>query len=73
VAFQCEQVFAGEEDRFDPLPDRSELNASVGFVLAGWPDDQAAELLDGVFELGSGIALVADDRLAAFEGPGEQG
>ena len=34
VAFEAEEVFAGEEDRFDPLPDRREMNARVGLVFA---------------------------------------
>ena len=43
VAFEAEEVFAGEEDRFDSLPDRRQLNAAVGLVLAGGSHDQAAE------------------------------
>ena len=38
-------------------------------VFAGGPHDQAAELADGLFELAAGVPFVADDRLAAVEGP----
>jgi len=73
VTFEPEQVFAGEEDGFDPLSDRGEANGAVGFVFAGGPDDHAAELADGVLELAAGVALVAEDRLATVKGSGEEG
>ena len=73
VAFEAQEVFAGHEDRFDPLPDRRQADARVGLVLASWSHDQAAELADGVFELLAGVALVADDRFAAGERPRQQG
>jgi len=72
VVFETQEVFEGQEDGFDSLSDRSEVDACVGFVFAGGPDDQAAELADCVFELAAGFAFVADDRLAAVEGPREQ-
>jgi hypothetical protein len=34
VAFEGEQVFAGLEDRLDPLPDWGEVGAACGFVFA---------------------------------------
>ena len=71
VVLEAQEVFEGEEDGFDPLPDRREMDACVGFVFAGWPDDQAAQLADGLFELAAGVALVTDDRLAAVERPRE--
>ena len=72
VVFEAEEVFEGQEDGFDSLPDRSEMDARVGFVFAGGPDDQAAEFADGLFELAAGVAFVADDRLAAVKGPRKQ-
>jgi len=73
VAFESEQVFAGEEDRLDALPDGREPDGAVAFVFAGGPDDHAAELADGLLELAAGVALVADDRFAAVKGSGEEG
>src|SRR5262245_32670983 len=72
VSFQGEQVFAGLEDRFDPLPDRRELRAACCFVSASGPDDCRVELGGGLFELVSGVAFVADHEkmpgsVAAFE------
>src|SRR5579884_1752767 len=55
VAFEAEQVFAGLEDRFDPLPDRRQVRAAAGLVLAVRPDDRGLELGGGVFELGTGV------------------
>ena len=37
VAFEREEVFAGPEDRLDPLPDRREVGSGSGFVLASGP------------------------------------
>ena len=34
VAFEGEEVFAGQEDRLDPLPDRGEVWSLAGFVFA---------------------------------------
>ena len=65
VAFEAQQIFEGKKDRFDPLPDRREMNASVGFVFTGGSHDRATELADGLFELASGVAFVADNRLTA--------
>src|SRR5215212_5165760 len=67
VAFEAEQVFAGVEDRFDPLPDWCEVGAAAGFVAAGGAHDGGAERGDGFGELAAGVALVADDRLAAAQ------
>src|SRR5471032_1411010 len=55
VAFEGEQVFAGLEDRFDPLPDRRDLWPLAGLVFAFWPDDRGVELGGGVFELAAGV------------------
>src|SRR5215218_6189886 len=64
VAFEAEQVFAGPEDQFDPLPDRRQVRRGVWFGLPRRPDDGRAEGGDAVGELAAGVALVADDRLA---------
>lgn len=68
VAFEGEEVFAGLEDRFDPLPDRCQVRPAGLLVFAAWPDDRRFELGGGVFEVGSGVAFVADDgqRACAF-------
>jgi hypothetical protein len=58
VAFGGVQVFAGREDRFDPLPDWGELGALPGLVFASWPDDRGVECCDGVGEAAAGVALV---------------
>src|SRR4051794_12850227 len=69
---EAEQVFAGDKDGFDSLPDRGEVDAVVGLVLAGWSDDRGAEFGDGVSELAAGVAFVADDGFAAVEAAGQQ-
>src|SRR5574338_791677 len=61
VAFEGEQVFAGVEDRFDPLSDWGEVGAAVGLVFAAGPDDRRLEVSRGLFELAAGVAFVADD------------
>ena len=43
VAFEGEQVFAGPEDRLDPLPDRCEVRAVSGFVFAAGANDRGVE------------------------------
>src|SRR6266496_4663995 len=65
VAFEGEQVFAGPEDRFDALADRGEVRSLAGFVAAAGSDDRGLQLAHGVGELAAGVALVAEDRLAA--------
>ena len=35
VAFEAQEVFGGQEDGFDSLSDRREVDAWLGFVLAG--------------------------------------
>src|SRR5437762_607079 len=72
VAFEGEQVFAGLEDRLDPLADRREVRPAGAFVLAVWPDDRRVELGSGVLEGTAGVAFVADHEevavaLAALE------
>src|SRR5665213_3706950 len=60
VAFECEDVFAGLEDRLDPLPDRREVGAAGTFVFAAGPDDRGVEVGGLLFELAAGVAFVAD-------------
>src|SRR6266571_4881235 len=72
VSFECEQVFAGEEDRLDPLSDRCEVDRVARFALAGWTDDRGAESGDCLGELVAGIAFVADDRFAASQRLGQE-
>src|SRR4030088_3529375 len=73
VAFEGEEVFAGPEDRLDPLADRCEVEAGPGFVFAGWADERGVEVADGLGELTAGVALVAEQRLpAAALAAGEQ-
>src|SRR5215204_60814 len=50
-AFEAEEVFAGPEDRLDPLPDRREGRAGLGFGLAGGAQQCAAQLGDRLGEL----------------------
>ena len=65
VAFEGEQVFAGLEDRLDPLPDRGEVRAVSGFVFAAGTDDRGVEVGGELFELAAGVAFVADhDQVA---------
>src|SRR5450830_611486 len=65
VAFQGEQVLAGPEDRLDALADGGQLRAAAGFVLARRPDDRGAQLGHPGRELTPGVALVAEQGLAA--------
>src|SRR5437762_7107478 len=72
VAFEGEQVFAGLEDRLDPLPDRRQVPSAAGCVFAPRPDDRRVEFGGGAFELAAGVAFVAEHEqvaaaLAAFE------
>src|SRR5579862_21429 len=69
VAFERQEVFAGLEDRFDPLSDWREVWAGSWFVAAGGPDDGDRERGGLLLELATGVALVADrgERLVAFD------
>ena len=61
MLFEGEEVFAGLEDRFDPLADRRQMRPLSGFVFAAGPADGGVEVGGGVFELAAGVALVTDD------------
>src|SRR6188474_27286 len=63
MALEGEDVLAGPKDRLDSLSDRSEVNAVVGLVLSGRPEDRCVELVDRRGELAPGIALVGDEDL----------
>src|SRR5215471_6615478 len=72
VAFEGEQVFAGLEDRLDPLSDRCEVEALAWLVLAPGADNRRVEVGGCGFEVASGVAFVAEHEqvpgsLAAFE------
>src|SRR5579884_1463915 len=62
VPFEGQEVFAGVEDRFDPLSDRREVWRGSGFVSASRAEDRRLLLADGVLELAAGVAFVGDDR-----------
>src|SRR5271154_1872337 len=59
VAFEGEEVFAGPEDRFDPLPDGGEVKVRAGLVFAARPDDGRVGFADGGGEVAARVALVA--------------
>ena len=65
VAFECEEVFAGPEDRLDPLLDRRQVRSLAGFVFAPRADDRGVEFADGLGECAAGVALVAEQGFAA--------
>ena len=66
VAFEGEQVFAGLEDRLDPLPDRGDGWPLAGFGLAPRPDDRGVELAGPMFEVAAGVAEIADHEQVAL-------
>jgi len=73
VALEGEDVLAGPKDRLDPLTDLREPRAGLRLVAARWPQDRRPELGRLKRELATGVALVADDRLAATAlGPGQE-
>src|SRR5579859_2730200 len=65
VALECEELFAGPEDRFDPLADRRQVRTATGLVFAARANDGRAEFADCGGELASGVALVAKQSFAA--------
>src|ERR671918_418501 len=72
MALEGEQVLAGLKDRLDPLADRRQVRPTARLVLAGGAKQGRAEAFDLAVELGSRIAPVADDRLAARKRRREQ-
>ena len=65
VAFEGEQVFAGPEDRFDPLTDRGEVRSLSFLVFAAGANEGGVEQLDLGGELASRVPLVAEQRFTA--------
>src|SRR5450756_987523 len=65
VPLEREQILAGPEDRLDALADEGQVRALAGFVLARRPYDRGAQLGHGGRELTPGVALVAEEGLAA--------
>src|ERR1700678_4112961 len=65
VAFEGEEVFAGPEDRFDPLADRREVRTATTFVFAVRTHERDAALVDRGGELTAGVSLIAEQYLAA--------
>src|SRR5436305_4795911 len=63
VALQGEEVFAGPEDRLDPLSGRGEVGAGARLVAAAGPEDCRVELLDLGEELAAAVVLIADHEL----------
>src|SRR5215211_807674 len=72
VALEREDVLEALEDGLDALADRGEVEPVVGLVLARRPQDEGSQLADRGLEFAARVALVADDRLAAAERPGQQ-
>jgi hypothetical protein len=73
VAFESETVFEGPEDRFDALADPGQRGSAGVLVAAGWAQDRCAEAFGDVgLEVAAGVALVADDQLAAVQPDLEQ-
>jgi hypothetical protein len=70
VAFRARAVFV--EGGFDPLADAAEGAEAWSFVFAVGAKDGGAERVDELFELGAGVAFVADHRLARLEDTLEQ-
>src|SRR5215216_304712 len=58
VAFEAEDVFGREEDRFDALADRRELRPASFFVLAARAVDGGVERGEVGFELAPAEVLV---------------
>src|SRR4029077_9771309 len=65
VAFEGEEVFEGPEDRLDALADRRETRSSAGFVFAARTHDRGVQFVDLAGKVPAGVALVAQQRLAA--------
>lgn len=73
AALEAEAIFEGEQDRLDPLADPAEHRAAAGLVAArGTQNGGAVALGRGGFEVAAGLALLADDQLAAVQPDREQ-
>src|SRR5674476_463702 len=65
VALQGEQFLAAPEDRLDALTDGGQVGTVAGFVLARRAHDEGAQLGRSGREVAPGVALVAEEHLAA--------
>ena len=65
VAFQAEDVFGGEEDRFDALADRREVRSVALLVLASWAVDRGIQRGEVGLELAPAEVLVGRRRSAS--------
>ena len=70
VVFEAELAFEGRVDRFDDLAERLEKSGSWSWFLvaARGTDEFDAVFGQSCLELGAGVALVRDDRLAVTAG-----
>ncbi len=66
VAFEREDVFAGPEDALDALADRRQVRPAAGLVTSAGPHDRGVQFADGCGERAAGVALVAEQDLAAL-------
>jgi hypothetical protein len=66
VTFERQELFAGPEDALDALADRGEVCSSSGFVAAQWADDRRARSLTSAAKSRPGVALVAEQDVAAL-------
>ena len=65
MALQGKRVLGGPEDRLDALADRRQMGTLTGLVCAPRPHDGGAQGGRTCGEGPAGIALVADEQLAA--------
>ena len=72
VALQTEDVLEGLVDGLDPLASGCQAKSALGLVGAGRAQHQPAHLGHRPLEVAAGVALVADDRLAAAQHPRKQ-
>jgi hypothetical protein len=66
VTFQGEDVFAGVEDRFDPLAKWSKVRTLPRLVFALGPDRDGSQVSDGRSELPARVSLVGKQDLPAL-------
>jgi hypothetical protein len=63
--FEGEEVFAGPEDRFDPLADGRDMRPCSAFLLAARAREGGVRCGDLGHEAVAGVAAVAEQDLAA--------
>lgn len=64
VSFEGEDVFAGPEDRFDPLADRGEVRTVAFLVFAAGPQDRRVEFGQFGLEVAAAEVLIADQDVS---------